>query len=233
MLVSIGRAADAILPNPIEVPEPPRSPQPRSTADVLFSGTLTAKKGVVSLIDAWPTVRRRCPTAHLHLFGKDGRASNCGSMQSALEARLPADARRSVTFHGHTAREKLLGELAHARVAVFPSYAEACAMGPLEAMAARCPTISSSRGSGPELLQHERDGLLVDPASPADIAAAITRVLTDDGLAARLGDAGRLHVARSFSLTGLLPRNIALYRRCVEEFAAGARASAMVPRPAA
>jgi glycosyltransferase involved in cell wall biosynthesis len=216
-IFGLPRHADAVLQNPVDVPNGNTS-EPRSAADVVFAGTLTAKKGVASLVDAWPAVVRACPTAHLHIYGKDGRTSTGASMRAFLEQRLGHEARASVAFYGHRHRAEVLSALRRARVAVFPSFAEACAMAPLEAMACGCPTISSVRGSGPELFEDGRDGLLVDPGDPRAIATAITRVLTDDALARRLGTAGNRHARTAFSLEGRLAANIAFYQQCVERF---------------
>jgi glycosyltransferase involved in cell wall biosynthesis len=216
------RNADAVLLNPVPLHSVP-PPTARSKHDVVFSGTLTAKKGVVSLIDAWPLVRERCAGARLHLLGKDGTAENRTSMKRFLESRLrPAD-RNSVTFHGHVDRATLFGHLRRARAAVFPSFAEAFAIAPLEAMGCGCPTVASVRGAGPEAIQSGHDGILVDPASPAEIAAAVASILLDDDLAARLGDAGERCVADRFSLDRLLPQNIAFYEHCFAQFHGTAR----------
>ncbi len=150
-----------ILYNPVETPAASAA-APRSSNRVIFSGTLTGKKGIVSLIKAWPLVVKSLPTAELHVFGKDGRSNDGGSMQSYLSAMLNGE-RPSVHFRGHVTRQELFDTYSTAAAAVFPSYAEAFAVAPLEAMAVGCPTIFSSRGSGPELLTHEREGLLVSP----------------------------------------------------------------------
>ena len=86
-------------------------------------------------------------------------------MRAALEQRLDGFA-PSVRFHGAVPHPVVLSALASARVAVFPSFAEAFGLAPLEAMAHACPTIFSRRGSGPELICDGRDGLLVDPSNP-------------------------------------------------------------------
>src|SRR5205085_6825312 len=130
--------------------------------------------------------------AQLHLFGKDE------GMRDMLCAMLPADVRDSVHFHGHVSRERVQSEFQTCRLAVFPSYAEAFSMVPLEAMAQGCPVIYSNRCSGPELIDHGTNGLLIDPDRPEEIAAAITALLRDDALAARLGTCGRDEVVRRF-----------------------------------
>ena len=57
----------------------------------------------------------------------------------------------------------LVEEFQRARVIVLPSYAEGFSLTPLHAMAAGCPTVYTSRGSGPEVIEDGRDGLLIDP----------------------------------------------------------------------
>jgi glycosyltransferase involved in cell wall biosynthesis len=183
---------------------------------VVFTGTLARKKGVEALIAAWPLVKSQHPGAELHLFGKDGRAEG-GSMRAALEQRLNGDASR-VRFHGAVPRSAVLSALASARVAVFPSFAEAFALAPLEAMAHACPTIYSRRGSGPELICDGRDGLLVEPSNPEEIAEAIGRVLGDDALAAQLAGAGRRRVIEDFSWDVQLEKNVAWYESCLKRF---------------
>jgi glycosyltransferase involved in cell wall biosynthesis len=205
-----------ILYNPVETPAASAA-APRSSNRVIFSGTLTGKKGIVSLIKAWPLVVKSLPTAELHVFGKDGRSNDGGSMQSYLSAMLNGE-RPSVHFRGHVTRQELFDTYSTAAAAVFPSYAEAFAVAPLEAMAVGCPTICSSRGSGPELLTHEREGLLVDPDKPGEIAESILRVLRNPSFAAQIGDAARARVRDVFSIDHMVARNTAFYRRCVEQF---------------
>lgn len=213
----LDRDADAVLLNPVDL-SVTGSHEPRSIHDVVFTGTLTAKKGVVSLMDAWPLVRQRCHDARLHIFGRDGTADDGSSMQAFLMARLAHDERSTVTFHGHADRDTLFGFLRRAGAAVFPSYAEAFAIAPLEAMACGCPTIISNRGAGTELLQHGREGLLVDPSDPPAIASAITSLLSDSGLALRLGEAGQRRVLEGLSLPRQLGENLTFYKACLERF---------------
>jgi len=216
-LFSLPSGPHAILYNPVEIPS--NSDEiARSKNRVLFSGTLTAKKGILSLIQAWPQVIENAEDAELHVYGKDDRTVGGQSMQSFLLASLEGRARETVRFHGHVSRDQLLEALRGARVAVFPSYAEAFAMAPLEAMSFSCPTISTERGSGPEMIRHGQDGLLVDPDQPADIAAKILRVLGDDSLAERLGTAGRERVEKHFSLGVQLPQNELFYKSCIRDF---------------
>ena len=173
---------------------------------VIFTGTLTPKKGVISLIKAWPHVLKQDSSAELHLFGKDGR-TDCGQgMQEYLSSLLSSEDRASVNFHGHVSRGKITEELLQSGIAVFPSLAEGFANSPLEAMACGCATIYSRPGSGAELIDDSRNGLLVDPNCPMAISDAIVRLLRDDELRDRLGEAGRRHVRARFSTEKILAK---------------------------
>lgn len=207
----------AILYNPVEqTPERPQTARPANK--IVFSGTLTERKGIIPLIKAWSQVIEKCPTAELHVYGKQGRTNAGEPMHDHLSKLLDERTGTTVYFHGHVSRTEVTSALQTARAAVFPSYAEAFALAPMEAMAAGCPTISSSRGSGSELIEDGRDGLLVDPDQIDQIANAIIKLLSDETLASSLGEAGYQRVTRNFSLENILPQNEMFYRRCIESF---------------
>ncbi|MCC7009056.1 MAG: glycosyltransferase family 4 protein [Acidobacteria bacterium] len=230
-LFDLGRPADAILPNPV-APAGAAAWSERDPHTVVFSGTLTPKKGVEPLMTAWPAVLAGVPEARLHVFGKDGETTAGESMRRVLEARLGAAA-ASVTFHGHVTREEVAAALGRARAAVFPSFAEAFAIAPLEAMATGCPTIGSALGSGPELITHGVDGLTVNPGRPSEIAEAITRLLTCEADARAYGDRGRATIEGQFTVDRLLDRNIDFYRACIDRHAAASVGRRTVVRTAA
>ncbi len=208
----------SVLFNPVDVPvETP--PWSRDCRRVVYAGTLTAKKGVVSLIRSWPRVALSRPDAELHLFGKDAGAPDGGPMRDLLVSLLPEECAVSVHFHGHCNRERLQSEFRACRLAVFPSFAEAFSLAPMEAMAEGCPVICSARCSGPELIEHGVNGLLIDPGSPAQIGDAILRLLNDDAGCERLGAAGRRTVADRFSSGVIAARNEEFYRACVSRYA--------------
>ena len=216
--------AAAILPNPV-VAMPATRWADRRPGLVVFSGTLTEKKGVIPLVDAWPEVVARFPDATLCMVGKDGAAPGGGSMTGFLRQRLGESAGARVHFTGHVSRDEVMRRMSEARVAVFPSYAEAFAIAPLEAMSVGCPTIASALGSGPELIDSGGNGLTVDPHDPPAIAQAICRLLSDEPVAAAMGERGRRTIVDRFSLGPLLPKNVAFYDDCVAVFASRRRAT--------
>ena len=86
---------------------------------VMFVGNLVPKKGILELVDAWPLVLRKCPTAKLELVGEDRTERTSGRMWSTLLAeRLPEAARGSFRWVGHVDHDQLPSLLARASVCV-------------------------------------------------------------------------------------------------------------------
>jgi glycosyltransferase involved in cell wall biosynthesis len=85
---------------------------------------------------------------------------------------------------------------ASARALVLPSLDEGFGLPVLEAMSAGVPVVASNRGALPEVVG--TGGILIDPTRPAELAAALASLITDDAVAAHWGAAG-LDRARAFS----------------------------------
>ena len=64
----------------------------------------------------------------------------------------------------------------------------------MEAMSQSLPVVATNVGGIPSIIQDGKNGLLVPPARPEAIAAAIDRVLSDDELYRRLVSEGLAHV---------------------------------------
>lgn len=100
--------------------------------------------------------------------------------------RLEASAKRlglqeRVTFTGFVAEEEKADYYSLADVYVMPSRGEGFGYVLLEALASGVPAVGSRLDGGREALRDGELGLLVDPSSPAGIAAAIREALADNG----------------------------------------------------
>lgn len=87
-------------------------------------------------------------------------------------------------------REDLLRFVAGASVFVQPSREEGLPLALAEALALGRPCVATAVGAMPEVVLHERTGLLVPPADPVALAEALARLLGDPLLRERLGAAG-------------------------------------------
>ena len=101
-----------------------------------------------------------------------------------------------------------------ARIAALPSRIEGLSQALLEAMALGLPVVASRAGGNPDLVT-EDSGMLVSPRDPAAWAAAFTRLLENEALASRLGNAGKLRVRGEFTLKQTVERTEAVYREAL------------------
>jgi hypothetical protein len=99
-------------------------------------------------------------------------------------------------------------DLSSASVFVYKSEAEPLGSAALAAMASGVPVVASGTGGLPEIVEHERTGLLVNNG---DFAGAVQRLLDDPRLAADLGRAGREHVQRGFSAGQMTENTMRIY----------------------
>jgi glycosyltransferase involved in cell wall biosynthesis len=97
-------------------------------------------------------------------------------------------------------------------VFAFPSLMEASPNAVLEAMAAGLAVAATNVGGIPEVVRHEDNGLLVAPGDPAPLADAVQRLVTEPGLAERLGRRARATVEQRFSFERMVGQFERLYR---------------------
>ena len=70
----------------------------------------------------------------------------------------------------------------------------------MDAQAAALPVISSNHASIPDIVINEKTGLLVDEHDVVGMSKNMMRVLQEDGLAQKLGEAGRKRVGELFTI---------------------------------
>jgi glycosyltransferase involved in cell wall biosynthesis len=89
-------------------------------------------------------------------------------------------------------------------VFVMPSTFEGGPTTVLEAMAMARPVIASNVGMVPEVIADGTSGLIVPPANPTAIGAALTRLLADDTLRTSMAKRAREHAVAHFSIDNMV-----------------------------
>jgi glycosyltransferase involved in cell wall biosynthesis len=114
-------------------------------------------------------------------------------------------------------RDDIPALLAQCDVCVLPSLSEGLPLAVLEAMAAGKPVVACAVGGVPELVADGQTGLLVPPADPQALAAAIRGLLSDPVLARQLAAAGQARVLQDFSIGAMVARITAIYEELLEK----------------
>ncbi len=166
-------------------------------------------KDHASLLRAAAILLPRCPSLHLALVG-DGE---CRSGLEALARELEIGER--VHFLGYQPNEPNLHHLFD--VSVLCSLSEALSNSILEAMAAARPVVATATGGNKDAVVHGVTGLLVPPARPDRLAAAIEALLIDVRLRQRLGEAGQRRARQLYNSSAVISAVERLYESLLQE----------------
>ena len=122
--------------------------------------------------------------------------------------------RQRIEFTGRVRDADLVRHYARAAVAVVPSVYEGFGLPAGEAMACAVPVVSTTGGALPEVVGDA--GLLVPPADPAALAAAIRRLLDHPAYGRDLGHRGMNRVLRHFSWRRAAELTVSVYREAMD-----------------
>ncbi len=166
------------------------------------------RKGHAELLDAWNEVITACPDARLLLFGR-------GPEEAALKARA-ANSVAGSTIHFVGFHPDIREFIGHADVVAHPAHMEGLGIALLEAQAAGVPVVASAVGGIPEAVADGDSGILLEPGSVKQLGITLTKVLRDGDLRARMGTAGRKHVAEHFSPERMVSGNLDVYKEVID-----------------
>lgn len=137
--------------------------------------------------------RRDLPSFHVLIAG-DGPAE--AEVRAAFE-KLPAG---TVHFLGRLDQAEVAALLAACDLYAWPAIGEAFGVAPLEAQAAGLPVVAGRDGGVAEVVGHQESGLLVPPHDTAAFADAVSRLLGDATLRARLSAGAAARIGKRHSL---------------------------------
>jgi alpha-maltose-1-phosphate synthase len=178
---------------------------------VLFVGRITDQKGIFHLLEA----SRRLPAGvQVVLCASAPDTPEIEDRLRRTVAEMP-----QVRWINEMVPVPVVTQLySHAAVFACPSVYEPFGLINLEAMACQAPVVASAVGGILEVVEDGKTGLLVPPAQPEALAAAITRVLSSPDLARSMGQAGRGRVEAQFSWTSIAERTEQVYAEAIAEF---------------
>jgi glycosyltransferase involved in cell wall biosynthesis len=210
----------AIFPNPVDTAY--FNPGKFKTIEgrILYSGTFIRKKGVLELFRSLTAVFDLVPHAHLICVGTDSCDATTNSASTfALALSLIDEKYHSrIQFTGRVEHAQVLSYIQQAEVCVYPSYLEAFPNAWIEAMACGKAVIGSTTGSGPEVIQDGRTGLLCHPSDHEGLSSRIIKILSDSILREQLGTKARQYVVENLDINVLTKLNLQWYKNVIEAY---------------
>jgi glycogen synthase len=157
---------------------------------LLYVGRIDRQKGIDVAVDA---------LAHLP---PETQLTICGKGHSQFAEQLRAETVRDgiaerVVFEDFGTTDQVRDAYDDADVVLFPvRWEEPWGLVPLEAMGVARPVVSTARGGTGEFIEDGVNALVIAPDDPQALAAAVTRIASDEALRAQLIEGGRRTAAR-------------------------------------
>jgi glycosyltransferase involved in cell wall biosynthesis len=184
---------NALPPNPEPAFEP-RQPW------IVYAGRFVPQKGVLELAKAFATLMPQHPDWKVVFLGARGFGHEAGKTpyEQAVYAEL-SHVGAQVEFRGHVQHDEVLEVLSQSAIAVSASVAaEAFGRTTLEAMNAGCAVVTSNWGGLKEVAGDA--AVVVDPVTPATLAAAIDALIRDPAQRLACAERCRQHAIQAFAL---------------------------------
>jgi glycosyltransferase involved in cell wall biosynthesis len=170
---------------------------------ILFLGRLGPAKGIGDLLDSFKIIRHR----------NDWQATLAGD-GAVVETRILVERlglAERVKVPGWLEDDGVAAELQSADILVLPSWIENLPMCVVEAFAHGLAVVCTPVGALPEIVEHERTGLLVPAKNARALASALERLLADSTLRARLGLRARAEHATRFEIGGYVDKLVGVW----------------------
>jgi glycosyltransferase involved in cell wall biosynthesis len=182
----------------VDLPAVPFRPGDRQPGLILAIGRLDPIKGFDVLIDAFALLARQGRPVHCRIIGS-------GPLQPSLLASIARHGLGDlVELAGVLPQQEVREALYSASVFALPSVVtregnrDGIPVSLMEAMGAGTPVVSTRVSGIPELIDDEREGLLVPERDPPALAAALARLLDDSDLGRGMAVRAREKIEREF-----------------------------------
>ena len=190
---------------------------------VLFVGRITRQKGIVHLVNAIEHLREG--TQVVLCAGAPDTEDIAREMEAAVAAARSVGRHDIIWIADMLPREETIALYAGADVFVCPSVYEPFGIINLEAMACETAVVASAVGGIPGIVVDGETGVLVpleargatdfEPKDAdrfsGDLAEAVNRLMDDEAMRRRMGEAGRRRVVERYSWRAVAERTVRFY----------------------
>jgi len=206
------RAYVEVIPNTVDCAayEAMSCARNREARNILFLANFSECKGHFDALEALTRLAPRHPEVKLQLAGED--------RDPGTRARLEREAGRlgiadHIEFLGSVSGSEKDEALRDADILILPSHIENMPVSIIEGMAAGLPVVATRVGAVGEMIEDEKNGLLIDPRDPEALAERLHRLLGDRKLREDLGQRARQRACALWDADVVAERNLALYDR--------------------
>ncbi len=173
---------------------------------IIYFGRLSYEKNIDALLDAVAPVLLRHKDWQMLIVGE-------GPVRSDLLKHVQAlSIAGQLQFTGLLTGQALVEVTGAADVFVTASLTENQPISVIEAQAAGLPVVAYAARGIPEIVEHQKSGILVEPEEADQFAAAIEKVLADDAARQKMSAYSK-HAMQRFDVTTVVTRLVKFYEQ--------------------
>lgn len=206
--LQVGNSPIQVIPNPLEKSLLAHNPMEAKEGKILFIGKINQLKGAFSALKAFSRIANKYPKYKLIMVGR-GKWDNTKKL-------IPPELKDRVLFTGLINRSEVIQLIDEATFCMAPSFSETFGMVAVEIMARGKALIFTTRTSGPEIVDHMENGILVDPADIEQMSNYMELLITDRNLRKTLGENANNKVLGHFIADKVVSDLECLYRQSFE-----------------
>ena len=180
---------------------------------ILFVGRFSKSKGIENLINALNIIKHEevVSDVRLVIMGVD-----FGYEQKMEELIRRFDLSEKIMVIKNPPRDDVISAYGESEFLILPSQWELSPLVPLESFAFKKPVISTKSHGIPFTVQDDKNGILVEPENPSELASAIKKLLLDEGLRKRLGLSGYNFVHEECNCISMAKNSLNLYEQILK-----------------
>jgi glycosyltransferase involved in cell wall biosynthesis len=196
-----------VLPMPIDPEKIYETEVPPSERKmILCVARLTTQKDLGTLIRAFHRVEQKQHELDLVIIGEGPERANLQDLMREL------DLEKEVFLYDLMPQETLNQYYNKCHMVVLPSVEEGFGLVMVEGQLCKKPVMGANSGGIPEIIEHEKTGLLFPPEDHQSLASAMERILADENFAFQLGEAGYQSAQTKFSQETFLRKYVEVLR---------------------
>ena len=195
------------MPNAVLIPTEKSKESGSSRVKLLFLGRIGKRKGVPEILRALASNKVR------HLAWEAVLAGD-GDVEKYREEAESLSLAEQVNFLGWSNADTIDRLLGESDILLLPSYNEGLPMAMLEGMAHGLAVITTPVGAIPEVIEHNKNGLLITPGDEVALAQALESLITDISLRSVISQNARESIVERFGINAYATRMNVLYAEC-------------------
>lgn len=185
---------------------------------LLYMGRLVEIKGVHHILEAMPELIKTDPSIFLFIAGITLAPTPENKAYEKRLQTLTEKVKGHAIFTPFVPHEQIQQWYQMADILVVPSVAEPFGLVNVEAMATGTPVIATKSGGIPEIIDHGKTGILINPDQVREeLISQITILFSNPAKLKKMGEASILRVKNHFTWQHTAQRQLALYRKLLKK----------------